>query len=65
MVFVPIPANEGTLLHASSAWNIGRVADFLESIPAAILLIATGNAHYQTPHTEYQDLCCLVSLLAP
>ena len=54
-----------TMLHAVSAWNIGRVADVLESMPAAILWIATGNAHYQTPHTDHHALCCLVSLLAP
>ena len=32
---------------------------------AAILWIATGNAHYQTPHTDHQALRCLVSPSAP
>ena len=36
MGFVPIPANEDTVFYAESVWNIGRVADFLESMTAAI-----------------------------
>ena len=52
MVLFPIPANEDTVLHAIRVWNIGRVADFLESMNAAMLCIATGNAHYKAPHTD-------------
>ena len=52
LVLFPIAANEDTELHAVSAWNIGRVAYFLELMTAAIVWIVTGNAHYQTPHIE-------------
>ena len=59
MVFFSIPANLDTVLYAVSAWNIGRVADFLESMTAAILCIATGNVHYKTPRMYHQALCCV------